>query len=71
MRRNVRNDRRLRQTDNSLIPRKDKRIKYLGIPIDLHDKVLLSSGRHGMSFNSEVLRLIQIALNIECKEETA
>lgn len=67
MKQYVRNDRRLRQAGKYLILRKAIKHTALYIPYDLHDKVSLSSGKHKTSFNFEVLRLIEIALNIESK----
>lgn len=69
MRRNVRNDRRLRLIDKRLVPRKEIKQTTLYIPYDLYYKALQSSGKHKICFNSEVLRLMQIALDIESREQ--
>lgn len=69
MRRNVRNDRRLKLIDNRLVPRKEIKQTTVYIPLDLYYRALQSSGKHEICFNSEVLRLMQIALDIESKEQ--
>lgn len=71
MRSYVRNDRRLRLIDNRLVIRKDTKQTIVYIPLDLYYRALQSSGKHKTCFNSEVLRLMKIALDIESRGETA